>query len=359
MKKLICFAISGPINDYLCVYCHLNPLAVNSLEAAKIKPKPDCPSADYGILKAGASLSLVEVTDLHARLVINPGELEARLKLLGYYHFQTKNSDGALPHLLWLIENRPTDSVCYQIHLSANYTSEQFAKCREHWLEQVRLNPGDDRVHGNAAAMVLPRDSELGVELFHRAQTLNPRESVWPRRLARRYKALALSVEDESRKKYADLALQEAEKALSLRDSIGEWVGLLIEVIPIAIERLQLNKARKWSIRLLDYGRNHAQPGWEQSACIYLSRVGIAENKAKLSRLWLSKALESIKNDPDYYRRDNRLLVLLDELLQSGEISMVIGALELSANRSSVADRTQIRNWLKQIKNGDRPRLRF
>jgi len=328
--------------------------------------EPDGSKNDLRFVAAGAVLSEKEVCQLEKRIKENPSDVAIRLQLIGYYNKLDRFTESAFEHILWMIENRARDYVWYStLSLSAHkLSSEQFAKFRERWLEQVATDKSDAKVNGNAAYSIGAKDFETSERLLRRAQKLNPRDVRWTRRLAQIYRHEALCGLQIHRAKYAKLAMTQTQRALSLRDAPGERVGLLMTVIPIAIDFGHLELARNWSKRFLDLGRKTDCPLWEQTACLYMARIKLAGQGSTQAKVWLRKALTSLKAEPkqdgpSHLFKSNRMMLLLDELLQRGEKEIVIDTLKLCERKTSGRERDQIKKWLASIRAGGKPALRF
>lgn len=310
-------------------------------------------------LKEGIGLSGEKARLTEAMLLTSPNDLACRLRLIGYYDLGNSDSDGAFPHLLWLIDNHLEKQVCYYLRLDKRFSTAQLKECCERLMHQVSISPSNDSVIGNVASIIASIDSDLSERLFQCAQDLNPRDPRWTRRLADIYRHKAIYGAPEIRTRCAQLAVAETEKALALRDTLGEHVGLLLTVTPIAIEFRFLDEALTWSERLLRVGRKHEYPLWEESACIYRARVELAKNKLARSKIWLKKALKKIKEDPDYAVRSNRLMVLLNELLGANEAESVKYALQVLIRKSPSNERIEFEDWLRQLDAGGKPTLSF
>jgi len=329
-------------------------------------PRPNAPDGsdeDYRYVQAGRDVSSEAASDLEARLVQDPRDLIARLSLIGYYQHlpkEQKNPENALTHLLWMVDNRPADFVCYTIVLGEEYTEEQFTEFEKRWTEQVRLHPNDDRITGNAGSALPNRNRHLSWQYFKQAQALNPLEPRWTRRLAKIAKYEALNGNLADRAQYAQIAIDEAEKYFNLEDTRGEQIGLRIEITPVAIEFGYLEQARQWSNWLLNGGQHSAFKLWAQMAWLFLARIEMTEGQLKKSKTMLRRALASLKTDePSHVASGHQIMAALDKLLESGEREMVVEALHVCIEKGSDERREQLQEWLNLVQQGEKPRLEW
>lgn len=325
---------------------------------------PDGSEDDWRYISAGADISAEMAAKLEARLLAADDDLAARLWLLGYYRRLSQTKEDictSMTHLIWMVENRPQDDCCYYLQLGDGYTPKQFGAYREAWLKQTEINPDDDQIIGNAANAISDRDKELAKELFRQSQNLNPKEPKWTRRLAQMYRYEAMNGPHLYRTQCAQQAVIETEKYLKLKDVRGEHTGILELMPPMAIEFGYLNEARKWSKELLDFGRHCVFQVWAQKAYLHLARIELAENKPRRAHAWLNKAIDSIRSDelPTYLAEEDRMMVLLNELLKRGDREIVIDALKVCARKCSEDKREQMKAWHKQAQQGETPKLEW
>jgi hypothetical protein len=322
-----------------------------------INHEPNGSADDFEYIIDGAKMSREEAVQLEEKLRDDQRDLRARLRLIGYYR---KNDDSkqaraaALPHSIWMADNRPTDDTCAYLDLSVMYTAKQFGLYRQHWLKQVELHPDDGRVIGNAAACLANRDTETATELFLRAQMLMPKKALWTRWLAHLYAAEAIEGLHKDREHFAELALAEAEKALKLPDSWGEHAGVLIAFTPLAIDFNHLHRAQKWTTELLKDGQARGFSLWIQTALLFQSRIELAHGRVEKAKSNLRKALTSIKeNEPTHIASSEfYMLKLMNDLLISGERDSVIDALSVCMTNSYAEDRPRMHKLLQQAKSG-------
>jgi len=172
------------------------------------------------------------------------------------------------------------------------------------------------------------------------------------------YRYEALNGPHFYRPQCAHLAVAEAEKFLKLKDTRGERTGILGDMPPMAIEFGYLKEARKWSKELLDIGRHGAYRIWAHKAYLHLARIELAEGKPRRAHAWLRKAIDSFRTDkPTHVVEEERMMVLLNELLKNGDREIVLDALKVCARKCSEDKREQMKAWYNMVKQGETPAL--
>jgi hypothetical protein len=129
------------------------------------------------VAREGYALTPTTAEELEAALKINPDDLAARTRLLGFYFRQgnrTVDRDVAVAarrrHILWFIAHRPESGVMELSELTidkrghALADSAGFEQVAAAWTEQVRRRGSDARVLGHAARFFLLSDKEQGTK---------------------------------------------------------------------------------------------------------------------------------------------------------------------------------------------------
>ncbi len=325
--------------------------------------EPDGSEEDYHYVQNGRDFSAEVASELEARLIKDPKDLRARLSLIGHYQRlpeEKKDPANALTHLLWMVDNRPTDFVCYTLSLGREFTDEQYNEFEKRWTEQVRLHPNDDKIAGNAGSALAHRNRSLSWQYFKQAQALNPIEPRWTRRLAKRARFEALNGNLAERVHNAQVAIAEAEKYFKLEDTTGEQIGTRLELTPVAIEFGYLKQARQWSNWLLERTRNSTFRLWVQTAWLFLARIEIIEGQPQKSKTMLRRALVSLKADEySHIASGHQMVATLDKLLESGERKVVVEALRVCVDKGTEDRREQLQEWLKLVEQGENPKLEW
>lgn len=325
--------------------------------------EPDGSDEDYCYIQAGRRLSEAEVFELQTRLHENPQDLQARLKLIGYFQNvlgEKRDPAATLEHILWMIDHRPADFVCYTFTLGQDYTQQQYNELEDRWIEQVRRYPDNDIVSGNAGSSISNRNEALSWQYFKRAQLLNPLEPRWTRRLSMRAANKAVNGNQDERERYAQIAIDEALKYFQLDDMRGERIGMHIRLTPVAIEFGYLKQARLWTEWLIELCSNCEYQLWAQQAYLFLAQIEVIEGNSKKSIGMLRKALSSLKSDqPSHVASGHHMLAVLDKLLKNGERKIVIEALKVSTKKGEEEKRAMLQEWLSLIEAGETPTLEW
>lgn len=325
--------------------------------------EPDGSEQDYHYVQIGRDVSEEVASVFEARLIKDPKDLSARLSLIGYYQGLPegkKDPTNALIHVLWMVEHRPADFVCYTISLGKEFTEEQYKQFEKCWTEKIRLYPNDDKIAGNAGSALAHRNRQLSWQCFKQAQALNPIEPRWTRRLAKRARYEALNGNLPERAHYAQIAIAEAEKYFNLEDSRGEQIGMRIEITPVAIEFGYLTQARLWSNWLLECTRKSTFRLWVQTAWLFLARIEMIEGQAKKSKTMLRRALASLKTDEhSHIASGHQMIAALNKLLESGERKAVAEALQICVDKGSEDRKEQLKEWLRLVEQGENPKLEW
>jgi TonB family protein len=139
-------------------------------------------------LVAGNQLSPAQVEEIETRLRKEPGDLEARSKVIAYY-FLKGIRQPRLDHIFWLIEHHPEAEVTrlYSMAISPRKTPFNDEADRERaqslWREQVRRHAENRQVLGNAADYFASNgsDLELAIDLYKRCRRSDGLASLYSR----------------------------------------------------------------------------------------------------------------------------------------------------------------------------------
>lgn len=127
----------------------------------------------------GVDLRKQEIGGLEELVKLNPNDLNAHAKLLGYYQAHklccVGASESAHIHLLWLIEHWQFENnrcaSCFQASLC---TVEQLEEAKATWEKRIKNNSKDSRAVSNFAAFLESREPERAHELYLHALSLRP-----------------------------------------------------------------------------------------------------------------------------------------------------------------------------------------
>lgn len=346
--------------EFRCDVCRLVASQGDDYEN---KSQPDDSDRGYSYVMRGADMTPEQILEMEARLIKNPDDLQARLSLVGYYHhvpMAQRTTTKAFPHIMWLVENHPDAFTCRYIGLGKPYTAEQNNEFEKLWLEQIRLNPTDAKIVGNAGSRILATTEKLGWHYIMQAALLNPNEEYWARKIAHHFAYLALNGDLSERRHHGEIAIREAERFFRLQGSSGERFSVCHDVTPVAIQLGYLDEARKWNNWVLEHMSYSIFNQFGQLAWLLLAQIELSDGKQRKSKILLRKALHSMQDGVATSAPSSSTMVaLLEKLLVAGHRGIVIEALEVCAEKASENRKDQLQGWLEQLKKGENPKLEF
>ena len=142
------------------------------------------------IVKEGQRLSPEQVTQLEDKLKINPENLSARTRLLGYYFSSSLNYIGPEAsqaarrrHIIWLIQNHPENPVNKLSETTIDSVghnladAEGYIQAKKLWLEQIELKKDNPYVLMNAAWFFKLNNKSVAIKCLKQAIQLAPRNN--------------------------------------------------------------------------------------------------------------------------------------------------------------------------------------
>jgi tetratricopeptide (TPR) repeat protein len=329
----------------------LIPLA--GLKGQGIETYPDL-SKCSSWTTTGSKLSAEEAGKLENQIASNPGDMESRIKLLGYYwHPRISREDArkaAQVHILWLIQNKPasyaaTDPTAQILKI---LDAKRYQECADLWESQLKKHPDSALVIGNAAQFYLLNDRQRSETLFKRAAELQPDNSFWQEKLGRLY---ALQAEHGQ-------ALAALEKAAEKQPD-SEHFYLLDDLAWEAFKSGNYSKAETYAKKLLEAANKHTND-WNQGNAIYygnsvLGLLALQKKDTNQARQYLLAAGES-KGSPQLNSFGPNML-LAQKLLETGEKETVLQHLDQLA-KFWQSGRDNLAKWKEQIRHGETPKFK-
>lgn len=159
------------------------------LKIEQIDHIPDGSFMDCLFITCGTFITIAKVTRLEQVINEDPKDLIARLQVIGFYFHQLLQvqarsasrfpainiSESAAsarhPHVLWMIDHRPSDFVCGTPQLTYQPIQRLYEETKAHWLRQIRPTTADPRLIQNAANFFMYHEPQLAEELRMRATT--------------------------------------------------------------------------------------------------------------------------------------------------------------------------------------------
>jgi hypothetical protein len=308
----------------------------------------------------GSDLSEEQARTLEERLQVEPNDLEARARLLGFYFLRSHSSEAARQargvHVLWIIRNRPELPLAGlpYVGLDPSVDDESYESARKIWIEKTMERPGETAVLGNAASFFLPNDREAAERLWLQASRLEPQSPDWPEQLAHLHSMPAPAENAEARNNRASKALAYHRRALELASSEGRQ-AMLPGAARAAFEARDLDKARAWARELID---DAPQPGdWNHGNAIHHGHVILGRLSLRVGDI--QSALEHLLaagRTPGSPQLDSfgPSMALAHELLISGERTVVLEYFDLCA-RFWEAGRDELNGWAAVVRSGGVP----
>ncbi len=191
---------------------------------------------------------------LEARIVADEGDVDARVRLVGFYflRFAPENHRRRAEHLAWLAEHRPDIGLGGYGYIEEERAPEGHEATRRAWVEAAARPDADVRVLENAASFLGFNRPEEAEPLLRRAAAMQPENGEWRSRIARTLTKRAEWADDlDERRRHAHAAIQELEIALPL--SHEDWValGVRIDLTEAAVLAEDWERVRETAERVL------------------------------------------------------------------------------------------------------------
>lgn len=127
------------------------------------------------------ALSQIQIKEIEARLIEDPGNLDLRLQIF-FWHVQQiddndklRDTEKCFEYTKWLIENNPNmnEIIASTVCTSGTFFSkEQFLVLKEAWLKQVEMFPENSQVLGVAGIFIANNCIDEALLLFQKAHRL-------------------------------------------------------------------------------------------------------------------------------------------------------------------------------------------
>jgi hypothetical protein len=308
----------------------------------------------HRLAMAGHRLTGSEARNLEDSLSKNPSDLSMRTKLLGYYEMQRYSSKAAKKarqeHVLWIIKNRPEAPVAGLPYcaLDPSLDGDVYKEGKRLWLLHTKSQSQNTVVLGNAAAFCVLYDRNIAEELLRRAQSLEPSNPDWSKRLGHLY-ALA-----GKGKANAAKSLIEFERAYSAEASASAKFYLLDDMAKQGFEAGEIEKASRYSNELLQAAQNNTRD-WNYGNAVHHGNIVLG--RIALKRGDKQKAIEHLLaagKTPGSPQLDSfgPNMSLAKELLAEAERDAVLQYFKLCA---TFWKRDELKGWTKVVKAGEIP----
>ena len=316
----------------------------------------------HTLARKGWPIGPEEVQRLEEKVAADPDNLESRIMLLGHYsrtRYRSHKSYAAhIRHALWIIEHRPASKIAGSSYaeLDRVLDGSVFARGKQLWLKHVEDQPKNVAILANAAEFFNLYEPETTEKLLQRLQTLQPKNSRWPRELGNLQMLHAWRRDGDINPDAARKAYTAYEQALQRVSGARERHALLEEAARSALHAGILDKAQQYAQELLDTAveASHAAT-WNFGNAVHhgnlvLGHIALLRGDLKRAEEHLIKAGKT-PGSPQLNSFGPNML-LARELLRKKRPDAVIEYLRLCG---VFWDRTKTDAWIKMIEAGGIP----
>lgn len=311
---------------------------------------------DTRLAMAGSGLSAEQAAQLEAALAEKPDDYPTRVQLLGYYFLRRSEAEREARenHVMWVIENNPGAGIAGSPYAQLDTTRHPAAYERASglWLRQTSLHAHDPQVLGNAAHFFLLEDRQRAEDLLKKAQSLDPANPGWARRLGHLYSLGANRESTDSRTQAAGQSLEQLQAALALADGTGRR-AMLADAAKAAFEAGDLDTARSYALELLEAPDKSS---WNYGNAVHqghliLGRLALRSGDLELAKLHLAEAGRT-PGSPQLNSFGPNMM-LAKELLEREERQAVLEYFELCGEFWHRPDRLE--SWAAEVEAGRIP----
>lgn len=314
------------------------------------------------LLRQGRELSADAAEELEKKLEKDPGDLESRIQLLGYYfraqHTSAEARGARQKHVLWVIEHHPEARFAGGPEASLNHILDRdaYSQAKKLWLKQAKKDGAKASVLGNAARFFLLAERDRAEELLKKAQTLEPHVGEWSQQLGHLYWLSMHGALGEARRELARKALTQFERAAEQKKGERQRFYLLPNLATTAFESGASKKAKKYATEMLDMSRE-IKRDWNTGNAIHhghltLGRLALQADDIGKAKVHLLEAGKTPGSPQLNSFGPN--MTLAKELLERGEKQAVLDYFELCSKFwKSGTDR--LNEWAEVVKSGKTP----
>src|SRR5258708_155747 len=315
---------------------------------------------------SGSNLSNADIRLLEARIRINPDDLDARAKLLGFHHNNLHNSAGAarlraenscVVHVSWLIRHHPESPILETPfgEISEIEDSQGFAECKNEWLKQCEKQGKTPAVLGHAAGFFLLYDKKLAEKFLKQAEQVDQTSSEWPDKLGHLYSLDMWYQQGAERNKSASDAMSAYERALARTTDDSRKTSLKQDAARMAFEAGAYDKAKSYAEQALKDGSIYRfATGIDEDsihhARIVLGRLALHRGSVSKAKEYLLLAAKTTGSGPLDSFGPN--MQLAKDLLEKGERQTVLQYFELCGK---FWKRNELKDWANQVRAGEAP----
>jgi hypothetical protein len=311
-----------------------------------------------GAYNKGKNLCQEDADKLKAQLTQEPSILEARCCLLGF-HSNTQSASSTrlwVRHAKWLISGFAGETFTRLIlRPPSNISKQQTEALFRVWTTACGRSARNANVFGNAASFFRWFSDDMAEPYYKKAKRLEPNNYLWAKALVHLYVRRARLELNEDRKRALLLAFKDGDAFVQRFHNEPHHMVQTYEVLE-SLSKLAL-----------DFGRlKRASRYIESITQLTDDFAGQAKNVSTLLRGRLALKRGDLSKAKNYLLRAGKLgfsrdLTLARELSERGEIRAVEKYLELCSTRPDISemDSVRLKEWRKQLKQGQQPDLRF
>ncbi|MCY3778311.1 MAG: RNA polymerase subunit sigma-24 [Candidatus Aminicenantes bacterium] len=317
----------------------LGPVGLGAQSTESPKGNPEVSSGEkwvYFDLKTGRELSSEQVASLEEKLAIDPNDVTSRTMLLGYYDgIRSIHDDSAKVairrHVLWLIRNSPESEVLVHPEAGIDHIRdpEGYSQARKAWMDQVKSQPQNAMVLANAEQFFAHGNRRTSIEFLKHAQSLDPSNPKWPKKLGFTYGLLAYLGSGATDQEISEEQLEQLETAYELSGESDRDL-LLDQLAKSAFAADQLDKARQYAELMLQNtkaGRNYGDRVHQGN--LMMGRIALRKGKIEEAKSRLIAA--GMTPGSPVLRSFGPNMMLARALLEIGEREVVLEYFELCA----------------------------
>jgi len=324
------------VNMVAVLVIGLCPVSLAGQSVALPQESPETSTSEKSVrdvVIAARNLAPEQVASLEEKLAMDPNDVAARTQLLAYYGAPRSIRDQSAKeakrkHALWFIRNSPESGILGMPAAQINHIldSDGYAEAKEAWMSQIDRKPENATLLGHAADLFMFGDRRTSIKLLERAQSLDPSNPEWPRKLGH-ILSLGLRGPGEGDLGIAENALEHLEKAYELADEFLRD-SLLEDLAKGAFSADQLGKARHYAEIMLQ----NTEAGWNYGNRVHhgnlvLGRIALRNGNIEKAKSQLTAA----GNTPGSPQLNSfgPNMALAKALLEIGEREVVLEYFEL------------------------------
>ena len=329
-------------------------------------------------LTAGRRLTLEAAVALERQLVEDPGNLAARVQLIGHYYSERSRGEAGASfryhqrleramydrwrdHVLWMTWAAPRAEVLahWECRIYEFWDEGAYRSARAAWLHHLETVPKDLAVLKNAAEFFKINDRTVAIEVFERIQSMDRENPLWARELGDLHRSDMLRLAMGGVLKGPDpaaaaRALDQYERAYELSGRATED-SLLTYLAWTALGAGQTEKARAYAeFMLRDRTDDRTLGDRIHHGHLVLGMIALAGGKVEQAKDHLLDAGRS-RGSPRLHGRGPNM-VLAKDLLERGETEAFVSYLELCSKFwISTKGTLLLPRWIEMARAGEIP----